>query len=174
MTNCNCKKPYTVESIHDVDIDDLATIPDYFIGVREVADPSTGNSIMTPVRIPGARVMPTANLANVVALDINNTTLEIPENQVLGGYYDIQPGGNVMRLADATHPAEFLMLGKYTDGKMLVQTTGFLTINAGHQYIMGQQYYLGENGEPVTDSTITGQKLFKPLTDTLVNINGDF
>lgn len=174
MTNCNCKKPYTVESIHDVDIDDLATIPDYFIGVREVADPATGNSIMTPVRIPGARVMPTANLANVVALDINNTALEIPENQVLGGYYDIQPGGNVMRLADATHPAEFLMLGKYTDGKMLVQTTGFLTINAGHQYIMGQQYYLGENGEPVTDSTITGQKLFKPLTDTLVNINGDF
>lgn len=172
--DCNCKKPYTVESIHDVDIDDLATIPDYFIGVREVADPSTGNSIMTPVRVPGARVMPTANLANVAALDINNTALEIPENQVMGGYYDIQPGGNVMRLADDTHPAEFLMLGKYTDGKMLVQTTGFLTLNAGHQYITGQQYYLGENGEPVTDSTITGQKLFKPLTNTLINVNGDF
>lgn len=174
MTNCNCKKPYTIESIHDVDIDDLATVPDYFIGTRVVKDPATDADIETPVKIPGAKVMPTGNLANVVALDTNNAALEVPEGQVLAGYYDVQPGGDIMRLADVAHPAEFLMISNYTNGKMLVQATGFLTINAGHQYIRGQQYYLGENGQPVTDSTITGQKLFKPLTDTLVNINGDF
>lgn len=171
--NCN-KKPYTVESIHDVDVDDLATIPDYFIGVREVADPSTGSNIMTPVRVPGARVMPTGNLANVVALTTNNTALEVPENQVLGGYYDVQPGGNVMRLATPTHKAQFLMLGEYTDGKMLVQTTGFLTIPAGHQYLVGYQYYLGNNGQPVTDSSISGQKLFIPLDEYTLNVNGSF
>lgn len=171
--DCN-KKPYTIESIHNVDIDDLATIPDYFIGARSVEDPSTGNTIITPVRIPGARVMPTGNLANVIALDTNNAALEVPEGQVLAGYYDVQPGGNVMRLADNTHPAEFLMLGSYTDGKMLVQTTGFLTINKGHQYIVGQQYYLSNDGLPTTDSTVTGQKLFKPLNDYTLSVNGDF
>lgn len=174
MKNCECQKPYTVESIHDVDIDDLATVPDYFIGAREVADASTGTTVITPVRIPGARVMPTANLANVVALDTNNTALEIPEGQVLAGYYDVQPGGNIMKLADSTHAAQFLMVGNYTNGKMLVQTNGFLNIPNGHQYIVGQTYYLGENGQPVTDSTITGQRLFTPLDEYTLNVNMEF
>lgn len=169
-----CKKPYTITHVSELDIDDLATIPDYFLGVRAVEDESDGNTTYTPVRVPGARVMPTGNLANVIALDTNNTALEIPEGQVLGGYYDVQPGGNVMRLADDTHAAQFLMIGNYTNGKMLVQTTGFLTINSGHQYIIGQQYYLGENGQPVTDSAVTGQKLFIPLNEYVLNINGEF
>lgn len=171
---CECnKKPYTVEHILDTDIDDLATIPDFFIGVRAIEDPSTGATIATPVRVPGARVMPTGNLANVTALVTNNDSLVVPENQVRAGYIDIQPGGNVMRLTDATHPAMFLMIKNYTNGKMLIQTTGFLNIPAGHSYISGTQYYVGENGEPVTDST-SGQKLFIPLDDYTLNINGEF
>lgn len=174
MSCSKCEKPYTIQSIHDVDIDDLATIPDYFIGTRVVKDPSTGTNIETPVKVPGAKVMPTGNLANVVALETNNTALEVPERQVLGGYYDIQPGGSIMRLADSSHPAEFLMLGTFTNGKMLVQTTGFLNINGGHNYIPGQQYYLSDNGMPTTDEAVTGQKLFKPLNDYTLSINGDF
>ena len=170
----DCNKPYSITHVSELDIDDLATIPDYFLGIRAVKSPTDGNTIYTPVRVPGARVMPTGNLANVTALITNNTALEVPENQVLGGYYDAQPGGNVMRLADSTHPAMFLMLGNYTNGKMLVQTTGFLTIPTGHLYIPLQQYYLGNNGEPVTDSTITGQKLFVPLDEYTLNINGEF
>ncbi len=171
--NCN-NKPYTITHVLDLDVDDLATTPDYFIGVRTVEDPSTGATIATPVRIPGARVMPTGNLANVIALDTNNTAIDVPSNQVLGGYYDVQPGGNVMRLANSTHPAQFLMLGKYGEGKMLVQATGFLNIPEGHQYIVGQQYWLGDDGQPITDSTVTGQKLFKPLNEYTLNVNGEF
>ena len=118
--------------------------------------------------------MPTGNLANVTALTTNNTTLEIPEKQVLAGFFDAQPGGNIMKLADSSHAAEFLMIGNYTNGKMLVQATGFLTFPQGHDYIPGQQYYLGDNGEPVTDNTITGQKLFKPLDEYVLNVNGEF
>ena len=169
-----CKKPYTITHIADLDIDDLATIPDYFLGIRAVESVADGNTIYTPVRVPGARVMPTGNLANVTALASNNTALEIPENQVLAGYYDAQPGGNVMKPADENHAAMFLMVGNYTNGKILVQTTGFLTIPNGHQYIPLQQYYLGENGQPVTDSSITGQKLFIPLDEYVLNINGEF
>lgn len=169
-----CNKPYTITHIADLDIDDLATIPDYFLGIRAVESPTDGSTIYTPVRVPGGRVMPTGNLANVTALTSNNQSLEIPKNQVLAGYYNTQPGGNIMLLADEQHAAMFLMVGNYANGKILVQTTGFLTIPAGHQYIPLQQYYLGNNGQPVTDSTITGQKLFFVLDDYTLNINGEF
>ena len=79
-----------------------------------------------------------------------------------------------MRLADSVHPAMFIMIGNYANGKMLIQTTGFLTIPAGHQYIPLTQYYLGDDGQPVTDATVTGQKLFIPLDEYTLNINGDF
>lgn len=171
---CNCNnKPYTVQSIHDVDVDDLATLPDYLFAVRKIDDASTGTSVMTPVLAPTSKIAPTANMANVVALVTNNTALEIPEGQVLAGYYDRQPGGAIMRLADASHPAEFLMLGKYGDGKMLVQAIGFLTFPNGHSYIPGATYYTGEGGMPVTDSA-SGQRLFKVVDDSIININGDF
>ena len=171
---CECdKKPYTIEHILDTDIDDLATVPDYFIGVRTITKPDTGAVIATPVRIPGARVMPTGNLANVTAIVTNNDSISVPENQVRAGYIDVQPGANIMRLADASHPAMFLMIKNYTNGKMLIQTTGFLNIPAGHQYVVGEQYYVGANGEPTTDST-SGQKLFKALDDFTLNVNGEF
>ena len=169
-----CNKPYTITHVADLDIDDLATIPDYFLGIRAVESNTDGSTIYTPVRIPGERVMPTGNLANVTAITTNNPALEIPENQVLAGYIDAQPGGNIVKLADNHHPADFLMVGNYTNGKMLIQTTGFLTIPQGHQYIKLQQYYLGNNGEPVTDSSITGQKLFKPLDEYTLSVNGEF
>ena len=169
-----CNKPYTITYIADLDVDDLATAPDYFLGVRALEDPSDGNTIYTPIRIPGARVMPTGNLANVIALVTNNTALNIPEGQVRAGYIDTQPGGNIMKYAGSTNPAMFLMIGNYTNGKMLIQFTGFLTIPSGHNYITGTQYYLGEDGEPVTDNTITGQKLFKPLDDYTLEVNGEF
>lgn len=168
------KRPYTITSINDLDIDDLASVPDYFLGVRTLENPETGSVISTPVRVPGARVMPTGNLANVVAMTTNNEALTIPENQVRAGYMDVQPGGNIMKLADTTHPAMFLMVKNYTNGKMLIQSTGFLNIPGGHNYLVGTQYYLGENGEPVTDSSITGEKLFMPLDNYILNVNGEF
>lgn len=172
MKDCNCNsKNYTITSIHEVDIDDLSTPVDYIIGVREVEDPSTGVNIMTPVRVPGQKIWPTGNNANVIALDTNNTTLEVPEGQVLAGYYDYQPGGAIMSLADSTHPAKFLMLGKYADGKMLVQANGFLTFPNGHQYIPGQEYYLSDNGQPVTSGE---QKLFYAINDKVILVNGEF
>lgn len=173
MSDCNCKKPYTVSHVSELDVDDLATVPDYFIGVRTLTSETDGNTIYTPVRVPGARVMPTGNLANVTAIATNNPSLEVPENQILAGYLDAQPGGNIMRLADDAHRAIFLMIQNYVNGKMLIQTTGFLTIPAGHQYIPLQQYYLGENGQPVTDSSITGQKLFLPIDDYTLIVNLD-
>lgn len=169
-----CEKPYTITYIGDIDIDDLASVPDYFIGTRAVEDIETGSTIYTPVRVPGARVMPTGNLANVTAIATNNEGLIVPENQVRAGYIDLQPTGNIMRPAGTSNAAMFLMVKNYAVNKMLIQSTGFLTFPNPHSYIVAQQYYLGEDGEPVTDSTVTGQKLFMPLDDYTIMINGDF
>ena len=169
-----CEKPYTISYIGDIDIDDLASVPDYFIGTRAVEEPESGDVIYTPVRIPGARVMPTGNLANVTALATNNDTLVVPENQVRAGYIDVQPTGNIMRPANGSHPAKFLMIKNYTSNKMLIQFTGFLTFPQPHNYIVGQQYYLGDNGEPVTSTSVSSQKLFFPLDDYTIMINGAF
>ena len=110
----------------------------------------------------------------MISIIKNNTALNVPEHQVRAGYIDVQPGGNIMQYAGPSNAAQFLMLGDYSNGTMLVQATGFLYIPNGHQYLVGTQYYLGEDGEPVTDSTITGQKLFKPLDDHILNVNGEF
>lgn len=172
MKDCD-NKPYTIEHVLDLDVDDLASIPDYFLAVRTIEDPSTGTTIATPVRVPGARVMPTANLANVIAIVTNNEAINIPEGQVRAGHIDVQPGGNIVRYADETHKALFLMVSNYTNGKVLIQSTGFLRIPGGHQYIPATQYYVGDGGTPVTDDA-SGQKLFIPLDDTTLMINGDF
>lgn len=170
MTQCN-NKPFETLHVSETDIDDLATPVDYFIGIRAVESATDGNTIYTPVRVPGEKVTPTGSLQNVVALDTNNSSLEIPEGQVLAGYYDLQPGGNIMQLADSTHAAQFLMISNYTSGKMLVQTTGFLTIPSGHSYIPLADYWLGDNGQPVTDDSITGQHLFLALDSHTLIVN---
>lgn len=169
-----CNTPYSTIHASELDVDDLATIPDYFLAIRTLTDGETGNTIYSPVRVPGQRVMPTGNLANVIALATNNTAIEVPENQVLAGYLDVQPGGNMVKLAGESNAAQFLLVGNYTNGKVLIQSTGFLNIPAGHTYIPGTQYYLGGNGEPTTDSSVTGQKLFLPLDDYYLMINAEF
>lgn len=171
MSNCNNK--VEVKNIGDVAIDTLASLPDYLLGERDIENESTGVIKRTPVRIPSAKLFPNANNDNVIGLAVNNTAITVPENQVRAGYISNEPWALVMKYADASNHADFLMLGLHTDNIMRVQNTGFVNIPEGHGYIPNAQYYLGENGEPVTDSTITGQKLFKPMSSTVLAINMD-
>lgn len=167
----SCNNKVETVNIGDVAIDSLASLPDYILGERDITDESTGVIKRTPVRIPSATLFPNVNNDNVIGLAINNTAIVVPENQVRAGYVANEPGANVMRYAESGHPAMFLMLGLHTDNIMRVQNTGFVNIPEGHQYIVGSQYYLGSDGEPVTDSTVTGQELFIPLSATVLAIN---
>lgn len=170
----SCDNKVETVNIADVAIDTLASLPDYILAERDITDDATGNIKRTPVRVPSAALFPNANNDNVIGLAINNTAITVPENQVRAGYISNEPGALVMKYADANHAASFLMLGLHTDNVMRVQNAGFVIIPEGHQYIPGAQYYVGENGEPVTDSTISGQKLFKPMSSTVLAINGQF
>lgn len=169
----SCNNKVETVNIGDIAVDSLASLPDYLLGERDVTNDATGTIKRTPVRVPSAKLFPNANNDNVIGLAINNPAITVPENQVRAGYIANEPGANVMRYADASHKATFLMLGLHTDGIMRAQNTGFVNIPEGHSYVVGAQYYVGENGEPVTDSTITGQKLFIPLSSTVLAVNMD-
>lgn len=171
MSSCN-NKVETV-NISNIAIDTLASLPDYILGERDITDDATGVIKRTPVRIASAKLFPNVNNDNVIGLAVNNTAITVPEKQVRAGYISNEPGALVMKYADASNHADFLMLGLHTDNIMRVQNTGFVNIPEGHGYIPNAQYYLGENGEPVTDPTVTGQKLFKPMSSTVLAINMD-
>lgn len=168
MSDCN-NKVETV-NIADVAIDTLASLPDFILAERDITDDSTGVVKRTPVRVPSATLFPNANNDNVIGLAINNTAMTVPEGQVRAGYISNEVGALVMKYADANNKAMFLMLGKHTDNIMRVQNTGFVNIPEGHSYIVGAQYYVSENGEPVTDSA-SGQKLFIPVSGTVLAVN---
>lgn len=167
--DCNRPKVKTI-NIADVAIDNLATLPDYFLAERDVEDALTGNVVRTPVRVRSSDIFPSANNDNVIALAINNEGIEVPESQVRAGYIKNEVGMPTMQYAGASHPARFLMIGKHADNLMRVQNTGFVNIPEGHQYIIDAVYYVGENGVPTTDDSITGQKLFVPVSNTKLAI----
>lgn len=167
----SCDNKVETVNIANVAIDTLASLPDYILAERDITDDSTGNIKRTPVRVPSAKLFPNANNDNVIGLAINNTAITVPENQVRAGYVENAVGANIMKYAGDGHAATFLMLGLHADNIMRVQNTGFVNIPAGHSYIVGAQYYVGENGEPVTDASITGQKLFIPVSGTVLAIN---
>ena len=169
----DCNPKVKTINISDVAVDNLATLPDYFLAERDVEDVATGNIVRTPVRVRSSDIFPNANNDNVVAVAINNTAIVVPENQVRAGYVKNEVGMPTMQYASASHPARFLMIGKHADNLMRVQNTGFVNIPESHQYIIDAQYYVGENGEPTTDATITGQKLFVPISNTKLAVNMD-
>lgn len=166
----DCRPKVKTINIADVAIDNLATLPDYFLAERDVEDAATGNITRTPVRVRSADIFPNANNDNVIALAINNSSITVPANQVRAGYVRNEVGMPTMQYANASHQAVFLMLGDHAENLMRVQNTGFVNIPEGHQYIIDATYYLGENGEPTTDATITGQKLFIPVSNTKLAI----
>lgn len=162
----DCSPKVKTVNIADVAIDNMATLPDYFLAERDVEDVTTGNIVRTPVRVRSSDLFPNANNDNVIAIAINNEAIDVPANQVRAGYVDNQPGANVIEYAGPSNPAVFLMLGKHTDNTMRIQNTGFINIPEGHSYVVGATYYLGEDGNVSTDSSITGQKLFIPISNT--------
>ncbi len=168
MNNCNA---IGVQDINDVEIDNLASAPDYFLGVRSVVDPHSGDMVDIAVRVPGEKVMPNGNNDNIFSLETLNPALNVPEGQVLPCYLQNNVARTRIMPADANHPADFLVLK--VDGELAYcQSVSLAWIPSGHDYeVYGAQYYLGNDGTPVTDSTQTGQKLFKPINKYQLLIN---
>lgn len=167
--SCAKKPYYETEYLGDVQIDALNTLPDYILAERDVVDPNSGDTIRSLVRVPAGTLFPNGNYDNVTTIGANNDSLVIPENQVRAGRIVNMVSSYQAQYADAENPAMFLMIGTLA-GMVLIQNCGVVNIPAGHQYVVGAQYYTGENGEPTT-SPDSGQRLFIPISKTQLSVN---
>lgn len=166
----DCNKPVSTLPLREVPVDTLASLPDYILTERDVTDPETGNTLASITRTPATKLFPQGNMEYLRMVAPNNDAINVPDRQVRAGY--IRNSGNVISVqyADASHAPQFLIVGKLADD-VLIQKCGFVNMPEGHSYIIGVQYYLGNNGEPVTDSSITGQKLFTPIDDITLGVD---
>lgn len=166
----DCAKNVEIQDIADVPIDNIESVPDYFITERDITDPTDGSIVRSFTRTPGAKILPNGTLDNVVAFEANNTGLTVPDNQVRGVRVVNSGSANIIQYADATHKPVMLAIGVTAGGLVLCQNCGFVNIPNGHAYSVGVQYYEGANGEPTTDST-SGYKLFIPVSSTRLAVN---
>ena len=166
----DCAKNVEIQDIADVPIDNIESVPDYFITERDITDPSTGNIVRSFTRTPGAKILPNGTLDNIVAFEANNTGLTVPNNQVRGVRVVNSGSANIIQYADTTHKPVMLAIGKTAGDLVLCQNCGFINIPNGHSYNVGQQYYQGASGEPTT-STASGFKLFIPVSSTRLAVN---
>ena len=166
----NCNQSVETQYLGELPVDTLASLPDYFLAERDVKDKATGNIVRSIVRVPSGKIFPHANMDNVFALEMNNTAMTVPEKQVRAVY--IRNAGNtyVMDYASAQHKPFVLAIGAINEELMLCQNSGIVNIPEGHNYNIGQQYYVGDNGEPVTNNA-SGYKLFIPLNSTQLAVN---
>lgn len=160
-----CNQSVETQYIGELPVDTLASIPDFFLAERDVLDEPTGNVIRSIVRVPAGKLFPNANMDNITAIEANNPSLTIPEKQVRAIYIRNAGSTAVMEYANVSHPPIYIAVGKLTEDLVLCQNTGTINIPSGHDYIIGAQYYLGEDGAPTTDAT-SGIKLFVPATET--------
>lgn len=160
------KKPIATTYIGNIDVFTLDRVPDFILAEVDTEDPNTGEIIRPMVRVPGAKLFGGGSFDNVAVIEPNNT-IEVPEGQVIAG--KIVNNGSYNTVEVAEDSADFLIVGNL--GTMLkIQNTGFVYIPNGHQYIVGAQYYTGEDGFPTTNSA-SGFKLFKPISQTQLAIN---
>lgn len=162
----NCNKPIETTYIGDIAIDNLDSLPDYIIAERDVADANTGKTVRSMVRVPGGKLFGGGTTDNQTTIEPNNT-IEVPENQVLAG--KIMNNGSYNTVEVTSGATDFIIVRNLGD-LLIIQNTGFIYFPEGHQYIVGQQYYTGEDGIPTT-SPDSGVKLFKPISTTKLAIN---
>lgn len=163
----NCKKPIETTYIGDIDVFTLDRLPDYILAEADVVDPNTNQTIRSMVRVPADKLFGGGTTDNQTVIEPNNT-IEVPENQVLGGRIVNNGSYNTVELANENTDVDFLIIRNLGD-MLIIQNTGFIYFPDGHQYIIGQDYYIGENGQPTTSSA-SGKKLFKPISTTKLAI----
>ena len=163
-----CKNPTEVQYIGNLPVDGTGTLPDYFLAEKDVVETATGNVARSIVRVPSGTLFPQATMDNIVALEANNVAITIPDNQVRAVRIVNEGSSYVMHYADTTHAPMTIAVGKLND-LILTQNCGVINIPEGHQLIVGQQYYVGADGEPST--TVSDYKLFIPISATKLLVN---
>lgn len=162
-----CGKPIETVYLGNLPVDTLDSLPAYMLAERDVVDTNTSKTIRSITRIPAAKLFGGGTMDNVTTIEPNNT-IEVPENQVLAARIVNNASYNTVELTTATSQPDFIVIGKLAD-QLLIQNAGFIYIPDGHTYVIGADYYSGEDGLPTTDSA-SGHKIFKPISSTKLAI----
>lgn len=181
MSDCGCNRPYKDKhACEETSVQELAELPIYdldslsnlnLLTEYPALDEATGKVLHSIVRLPLNRVIPNGDLEGKFTLAANNDSLTITEGQPLPAYVTLD--GSIARVmpADGGHKAKFLVLGEYSEGLVLCQATGVVNYLAGHDLIVGADYYLAKDGGFTTSASETGQHLFYVLSSTKILVN---
>lgn len=161
-----------VVNSNEIPVFEYASQVDYFMGIANMVNKHTEEMVQTAVLVPGGAVVPQGDNANQFPLEANNTTLSVPDGQVVPGYVSAGGATNSVMVADSTQHCDFLIV-RVVNGVATCQSTGIIRFPQGHQYqVVGAQYYLSSTpGQVTTDATQTGKKLFKVISRTQLLIN---
>lgn len=171
--------------INNIDAEDVPTwgktvLPDegYLLMAAVQKDQQCGRNLPFLYHLPLKMITPGGTFqTNTYSKAGYGFSQEWPADQVRAGYtYNNQPF-DIRFATRGEKNAQYLLLEKddTVSGNYIIQGSGFYTFPAGHNYVQGYSYYLGDNGVPTTDTSfINGsrQHLFEvidPLT-ILVNI----
>lgn len=165
----NTCKPVGIQDVSELSIWNLESLPDFFLAIASFEDKNTGEFTNTFVNVPAEKLFPAGALSGAFPLQTNNPDLTIPENGVLPIYVENQAIRNVVLPADGQNKADALAF-QVIDGTVVSKNAGVIEIMGGHNYIVGQVYYLATDGGVTTDASQTGQRLFKPLSKSILAI----
>ena len=173
---------YPIKSLDTADLPvwgDSVLPPNGYLLMSSVQkDTRCGDEVPYYFHLPIASLTPGSTVqGNTYKANGNGATIVVPEQQVKAGYtYNNAP--NDIRYAenheDEFVKAQYIILAQSDNGSYIIQGSGFYTFAGGHKYIVGYTYYLGENGDPTTDSTFYNgvrQKLFEVIDQRTILIN---
>lgn len=167
----SCNKQIGVADVSMLPIDNLESLPDYLLCIREILPKDEAGSVeYVFTRIPAERLFPSAANANLFTLDTNNPSLTVEEAQPLPAYVSNEGNQLVVMPANKNHKAQFVVIA-VEDGVALCQANGVFNTLGGNRYNSGSTYYLASEGGVTTDPSQTGQKLFTCLGKTKLLIN---
>lgn len=178
MSKCD---DYPVSNIdaQDVPVWGSSKLPDdgYLLMAAIQKDQQCGRNLPFLYHLPINKITPGSTFQpNTYSAEGNGYQGEWAANQVRAGYvYNNTP--NDLRLASiGVQNAQFLILKKDDTvvGNYLIQGSGFYTFTGGHSYVPGYAYYLGNDGQPTTDSSFVDgsrQHLFEVIDTSTILIN---
>lgn len=178
MSKCD---DYPVNNIdaENVPVWGLNTLPDdgYLLMAANQRDQHCGRILPFLYHLPIGMVTPGGTFqTNTYSAKGNGLTSEWAPNQIRAGFtYNNTP--NDMRFATIGESnAQYIILSKdeTVAGNYIIQGSGFYSFPGGHGYVPGYTYYLGENGEPTTDSSFVDgarQHLFDVVDSSTILIN---
>ncbi len=157
-------------------VNDLSQIDTvYFLAGAKIRDKQCGDYVYSPIAVPKQLLMVGGqNDPNRASINKNGSTIEIQERNVIPAYTSTNTMHTIITAnAVSNNAAQYLVLGEDSQDnrRFYIQSSGKYEFPEGHDYIVGEDYYLGENGDVTTQPGEFRQFLFTVPSSKEILIN---